>query len=240
MPLEPLPLAIALLACTTGATVQAAAGFGLVLIAAPVLVLLEPDFVPGPLIAASLVLTVLVAVRDHAAMDLHGIGWALFGRVFGTLAAAAFLAVATPRLFDVAFGLLVLLGVGLSLAGLHVVPGRGSAIVAGGLSGLMGTISSIGGPPMALLYQHSEASRLRGTLAGFFVLGTGLSLGALAWVGRFGPYEWELSLWLAAPMAVGFAAAEPLRRHMDTSRVRPLVLGLSFASAVAVLWRAAA
>jgi uncharacterized membrane protein YfcA len=238
VPLEPLQLAIALLACTVGAAVQAAAGFGLALIAAPILVLLEPAFVPGPLTAASLALTVLVAARDHAAMDLHGIGWALVGRVFGTAAAAVFLSLATPRVFDLAFGLLVFLGVGLSLAGFHVAPARGSAIVAGGLSGLMGTISAIGGPPMALLYQRAGAERLRGTLAGFFVLGTGLSLGALAYVGRFGPAEWQLSLWLTAPMVVGFIAAAPLRSRMDANRVRPLVLGLSFVSAVAVLWRA--
>jgi hypothetical protein len=165
VPLEPLQLAIALLCCAVGATVQAAAGFGLALIAAPILVLLEPAFVPGPLTAASLVLTVLVAARDHAAMDLHGIGWAMVGRVFGTAAAAGFLALATPRVFDLVFGLLVLAGVGLSLAGFHAPPARGSAIVAGGLSGLMGTISAIGGPPMALLYQRSGAARLRGTLA---------------------------------------------------------------------------
>jgi uncharacterized membrane protein YfcA len=226
VPLEPLQLAIALLCCAVGATVQAAAGFGLALIAAPILVLLEPAFVPGPLTAASLVLTVLVAARDHAAMDLHGIGWAMVGRVFGTAAAAGFLALATPRVFDLVFGLLVLAGV------------RGSAIVAGGLSGLMGTISAIGGPPMALLYQRSGAARLRGTLAGFFLLGSSLSLVALAFVGRFGAEEWRLSLWLTTPMVVGFVAAAPLRRWMDASRVRPLVLGLSSVSAVAVLWRA--
>jgi uncharacterized membrane protein YfcA len=238
VPLEPLQLAIALLCCAVGATVQAAAGFGLALIAAPILVLLEPAFVPGPLTAASLVLTVLVAARDHAAMDLHGIGWAMVGRVFGTAAAAGFLALATPRVFDLVFGLLVLAGVGLSLAGFHAPPARGSAIVAGGLSGLMGTISAIGGPPMALLYQRSGAARLRGTLAGFFLLGSSLSLVALAFVGRFGAEEWRLSLWLTTPMVVGFVAAAPLRRWMDASRVRPLVLGLSSVSAVAVLWRA--
>ncbi len=239
MPLEPLPLALALLFCTLGATVQAAAGFGLALIAAPVLVLLEPAFVPGPLTAASLVLTVLVAARDHAAMDLHGIGWAMVGRVFGTLGATVFLALASPRVFDLVFGVLVLVGVALSMAGVHVAPGRGSAAIAGGMSGLMGTISSIGGPPMALLYQRAGAERLRGTLAGFFLLGSSLSLVALAAIGRMGLREWWLALWICAPMVLGFIAAAPLRRRMDARRVRPLVLGLSFVAAVAVLWRAA-
>lgn len=219
---------------------QAAAGFGLALIAAPILLLIDPAFIPGPLTAASLVLTALVAYRDRAGIDLHGVGWAMIGRVLGTGAAAAFLAIATARVFDLAFGLLVLLGVGLSLAGMQFRPSRNSSMVAGGLSGLMGTISSIGGPPMALLYQRVDAERLRGTLAGFFLLGATLSVVALAWVGRFGRAEWQLSLLLAPAMAIGFAVANPLRSVMNPSRVRPLVLSLSFLSAVAVLWRALA
>lgn len=237
IPFDLPELALVLAVCWLGALVQAAVGFGLALIAAPLLLLVYPPLVPGPLTAASLLLTGLVAYRDRAGIDFRGIGWAMLGRVFGTGAAAVFLAVASARVFDIAFGVLVLLGVALSIAGLAARPARGSAIVAGGLSGLMGTVSSIGGPPMALLYQRENAEILRGTLAGFFVLGSSLSLVALALVGRFGHEEQWLSVVLAPPMALGFAMASPLRRRMSRGAIRPLVLTLSTLSAIAVLWR---
>lgn len=238
LPFGAIEALVALAVVVLGAAVQAGVGFGLALIAAPVLLLLHGPLVPGPLMAASLVLTLLVAHRDRASMDLSGIAWALTGRVVGTAGAAVFLALASAALFDLVFGALVLLAVALSLLGLHVPPGRASAAGAGALSGLMGTISSIGGPPMALLYQREGASRLRGTLAGFFVLGAFLSLGALVAVGRFGRVELELAAFLAPAMAIGFAVAEPLRRRLTESMIRPLVLGLSSLSGGVVLWKA--
>ena len=47
-----------------GAAVQGAVGFGANLVAAPLLVLLDDGFVPGPVIVASGVLNVLLAWRS--------------------------------------------------------------------------------------------------------------------------------------------------------------------------------
>ena len=77
----------------------------------------------------------------------------------------------------------------LSASGLQLLPTPRSLIGAGTLSGFMGTTSSIGGPPMALLYQGTEGIRLRGTLAVFFTIGVLISLVALTAVGRFGLRE---------------------------------------------------
>jgi uncharacterized membrane protein YfcA len=151
--------------------------------------------------------------------------------------AAWFLVVASRAAFDMAFGFLVLFGVVLSLLGLHVRPTPTGTAIAGALSGLMGTISSIGGPPMALLYQDSGVARLRGTLSGYFVVGTTLSIVVLAAIGRYGRDEIVLSLLLTPPMVLGFYSAAPLRRFVHEGTIRPLVLGLSSCSAVVVLWR---
>jgi uncharacterized membrane protein YfcA len=159
------------------------------------------------------------------------------GRVVGISGAAWFLVIASREAFDLAFGVLVLFGVVLSLLGLQVRPTRTGATIAGALSGLMGTISSIGGPPMALLYQDSGVARLRGTLSGFFVVGTTLSIVVLAAIGRYGRDEVVLSLLLTPPVIVGFYSAAPLRRLVNEGSIRPLVLGLSSCSAIVVLWR---
>ena len=236
--LTPLEVLLVWIAVTIGSTVQAAVGFGMALIAAPPLLLIHAPLVPGPLMAASLVLTGLTAYRDRASVDVAGVGWALAGRCLGTVAAAGFLVVATQRTFDLGFGVLVIAGVALSLLGARMVPSPRNSVVAGALSGLMGTVSSIGGPPMALLYQDAGAARLRGTLSIYFVIGTAMSIVALVLIGKMETREWVLSGLLATPMLLGFLCAEPLRARLQHAPVRPAVLGLSFASGLAVLARA--
>jgi uncharacterized membrane protein YfcA len=229
---------IAVAVVTFGAAVQSTAGFGAALIGAPLLLLIDPGPVPGPLKASSLLLAALVARRNRAHADFRGIGFALGGRVLGTVLAGFFLARASPLLFDVVFAGLVLTGVALSMAGVQLGPGRGPAVIAGGLSGLMGTISSIGGPPMALLYQRAGAARLRGTLNGFFLVATTLSLVVLALVGRYGKSEILLTLILLPGLVLGFLAGSPLSRFLPDRAIRPMVLSLSGVAALIVLWRA--
>ncbi len=235
---DPIGLAIAFAVVLFGSAVQGAAGFGLGLIAAPILLLLDPRWVPGPLMAAGFGLTILVAYRERADIDMMGLRFAFVGRTIGTVAAALLLTALSAKAFDVVFGGLVLLGVGLSLLGTRISPTPGHAVSAGLLSGFMGTISSIGGPPLALLYQREGGPRLRATLAALFVTGNAISIAALAWIGRFGVVEIGLSGLLFPAALLGFAAAGWLRSVVDRAGVRPLVLALSAASATAVLVKA--
>jgi uncharacterized membrane protein YfcA len=236
-PLGPVEAMTAFLIALAAAVLQSVAGFGLALVTAPLLLLIDGSFVPGPVMAGGLVLTCLILIRDHQHADVSGLTYALFGRATGTVGAAAFLLNASDAVFDLTFAVLVMFAVILSAAGLEPRPNRKNAVIAGILSGLMGTISSIGGPPIALLYQNAGASRLRGTLAGFFLVGSLVSLLALVFVGRFGSEELVLSVFLALPMALGFHLGGPLRTRMSDRAVRPMVLGLSFISGMIVLLR---
>ena len=208
------------------------------MISAPFLLLIYAPLIPGPLMASSLALTALVIHRDRAHIDLHGVGFALTGRVVGITLAATFLLRASQRMFDVVFAGLVLFAVLLSVVGFDVLPTRRTMVLAGCMSGLMGTISSIGGPPMALLYQRAGGARLRGTLGGYFAVGVSLSLVALAMVGRYGREEVLLTLFLLPPMVAGFFIAAPVRHLLPDHAVRPLVLVLSGISGLVVLIRA--
>jgi len=238
VPTEPSTIALIFILVAMGAALQGAAGFGMGLVVAPPLMLIAPDLIPGPLIAAGVVLTGAVAYRERASIDYSGIRFALAGRAVGTGLAAVFLAQATPRSFDLAFGLLVVSGVGLSVAGLRVRLNPATAGLAGLLSGLMGTISSVGGPPMALLYQHSGAAKLRATLASYFVFGVGFSLMALYAVGRFGWFELKMALLLTPGMLAGLLLVKPLQSRLRESMIRPTILSLSLASGAWVIWRA--
>jgi uncharacterized membrane protein YfcA len=220
---------------TIGSAVQGAVGFGLAIIAAPLLALIDPELVPGPLLCAGLALTLATALREHRALDLSGVGWGLVGRLPGTLLGAAALGVLPRERMALAVGVIVLLGVAMRASGLRLVPNRRSVVGAGFASGFMGTVSSVGGPPIALVYQDASGPRLRATLAGYFVLGSILSLFALAWVGRFGARELGLSLALAPGALLGFWLSGPLLRIVDRGRTRGLVLGVSTLAGLAAI-----
>jgi len=237
-PLEPVAAIAVFALVTVGACIQASVGFGLGLIAAPMLFLIYPPLVPGPLMASSLALTLLISLRERAAIDLTGLGFAFAGRIAGTLAAALVWVTLPSENFELVFSGLVLLGVALSLSNLRLDPNPATATAAGALSGFMGTLSSIGGPPMALLYQRASGPRIRGTLASHFAIGSLVSLAALAVVGRYGRAEIALSIWLVPPALAGFAASGRVRKTVDRAGARPFVLGLSVLAALGILYRA--
>jgi hypothetical protein len=230
-------LAVASAVMAVGATVQGSIGFGLNVVAAPILLIVDPVFVPGPALAMALVITALIALRDRRHIDLGGMGWALVGRVPASLAGAALVAVLSQRDLTIAFAVLVLGGVALSAAGWELRPTPPTLVGAGALSGLMGTVSSIGGPPMALVYQRRSGGELRGTLAGFFLPAATLSLGLLAAVGAFGKRELLASGALLPGLVIGFVASRWTAPYLDRGSTRPAVLGLSALAAVGAVLR---
>jgi hypothetical protein len=238
LPVSPLDALLAFVIVAGGGMLQASLGFGMGLMAAPFLVLIDPAFVPGPSLLAALVLTVLVAHRERHALDFHGLRYAVAGRVVGTIPAALLISYISPAGFETVFAAMVILAVVLSAVGVTFEPTPARAAVAGALSGFMSTLSSVGGPPMALLYQNAEGPRFRSTLAGFFSVGVVMSLVALAVVGRFHLREVALAAVLIPGGMVGFWLSRFVSPWMDRRGVRPFVLGLSFLAAAGVLWRA--
>ncbi len=236
--MSPLVVGLASLVVATGATLQGSVGFGLGLFSVPILLLIEPRFVPGPLLFASIGLTLLLTHRDRRGVRVADLKWALSGRVVGiAVAAAALVVVPQPRL-AILFGALVLLAVGLSATGLHLPVRPGTLFGAGILSGFMGTAVSIGGPPMALLYQRQSGPQVRGTLSAYFVIGVSLSLIGLNLVGRFGVEEFLLALALLPGIGVGFVASRHTARLLNVASLRTAILIVSAVSALVVLLRA--
>lgn len=220
------------------AALQASIGFGLALVAAPLLALLDRNYVPGPLMVSGLALGVIMAWRERDAIDLAGLRAATVGRVLGVIPAGYALALVSQSTFDVLFATLVLAAVGLSLLRPVAHPTTSAVFGASVLSGFMGTITAIGGPPMALVYQSAAGPTLRSTLAVIFVIGSIISLVALAVIGRFGITEMHYAAPLLIGVVIGAGISQPLLGIFDRGATRPLVLGLSAASALAVLSRA--
>ena len=220
-----------------GATLQGSVGFGMGLLASPILILIDPGFVPGPILLSTTVLTVLLVYRERTAIDFHGIQWAMVGRLVGTVLASAILLVVSADQLVLLIGVFILSAVGMSLSGFRFDPIRPVLVVAGMLSGLLGTIASVGGPPMALVYQHAAGARIRSTMSGFFLLGTILSLGALWYVGRFDAYEIQLTLVMLPSVLTGFVLSKWTAIYVDRGYVRPAVLSVAAGAGLLVIIR---
>lgn len=237
--MTPLEWVVAEIVVVVGSVIQGAVGFGLGLLGAPLLVVLDPSLVPGPLLASALFLSILVAFREHRAIDLRGVGWALAGRVPGTLLGAAVIASIPRRETSLLVGAMVLVAVALVATGTRVERTRPALFGAGTLSGFMATTSSIGGPPVALLYLDSHGGRVRGTLTGFFLVGLVISISAVALVGRFGRAEILSSLLLLPAVVIGFLLSSRVAVILDRGYTRTVLLAASGLAGLAVLIEAA-
>jgi uncharacterized membrane protein YfcA len=230
-------LLAASLVIAIGSLVQGGVGFGSLLIAAPLLVLIHPTLVPGPVLVPGLLLSLLMARRDRSGLDLSSVGWAFAGRVPGSVVGALVLAALPAGGFELLVGATVLLGVLVSATSLRIRPTPLTLAVAGFVAGVTGTATSVGGPPVALVYQHHSGDKLRGTLSGFFVMGSVLSMATLALVGRFGAHEALLGLLLVPGTVAGYAVSPPFVRWLDRGYTRAAVLGLSAAAGLVLILR---
>ena len=232
--------AILAAAVTVGALVQGAVGLGVGLVAAPVTTLVEPRLMPGVLIWLSAFYPLFTLRREGRHTDWPRLRWALAGRVPGTVAGVLVVSAFSARVLGVAVGVMVLAAVVLTWQVVRLPMRRDVLLGVGVVSGVTGTATSIGGPPLALVYQHETGPRVRATLATYFVVGGLLSLAGLALTGELRRDDGLWAAGLAPFLVLGFLLSGPVRAHVDAGRIRAGVLVVCAASAAALLVRSLA
>jgi uncharacterized membrane protein YfcA len=230
-----IQIVVAFLTAAFGSLLQGVVGVGLNMFASPILMMDQPRFVPGPVLASALLLTILMVLRDRTGIDLRGIGWMAAGMLPGTALASYLLPFIPHKTIAFILAGLVLAGVALSLTGLHFPPKRWILFLAGFVSGLGSVLASIGGPPIALVNQDMEPKKLRATLSGFFMLSGFFALLGLIPSGRLGLVELHLSLWLFPGVIFGFLISTFFIGKLRGSTTRYLLLSLSAISALILI-----
>jgi len=218
-----------------GGFVQSGIGLGLGLVAAPMVTLLDPALMPGSMLVAGASLPVLILAREALHTDWPGVSWALTGRVAGTVGGIWVLAAVSLRALGIVVGTMVLAVVALSIREAVVPRNRVTLVTAGVISGVTGTATSIGGPPVALLYQSEDGPRVRATLSMFFIVGNSLALCALAVTGHLPGRDVLAGLVFTGCAVAGFAVAAGLRRFIDAGRTRAAVLAAAAGSALVLI-----
>lgn len=228
-------VAVAMLATILGATIQGSLGFGMNLVTVPALALVLPEALPVTVIVLGIPVSVGMLRHERDAADRAGVAWILTGRVPGTLLGAWVVANVSTSALQAVVGAVVLLLVTASVV-MPPVPVRpGTQLVAGLVSGVTGTAAGIGGPPLALLYQHRSGATMRSTLAASFLVGTFLSIAALAVAREVGTSQILLGIGLAPLVVAGTIAGRRFHDLLDRGWLRPAVLGFAALAAAAVI-----
>lgn len=221
-----------------GAFLQNIVGFGLALLVAPVVGIVRPDLMPTAVILVSIPLSLSIAIRGRDSIDWAGLRWSLLPRFPAALLGALLISSVSSSVLGGIVGALVVVACAISAVTLERPVDSRRAAVAGGLSGFMETAAAVGGPPMALLYQHRPASEVRATLAASFLAGKVIALAALALMASGTAFRWGhlgVAAALSPALVVGSLAARPVIGRLGARSIRPAVLLLSTATGLAAV-----
>lgn len=223
-------LAVVAVVVAVAALVQGSTGFGFALIVAPVLGIIEPTFIPVLLLVLMIPLNAYVAWRERTQIDVRGAQWITAGRAVGALVGLVVLAAVPAGKLGVLIGVSTVLAAVAALFAPAFSPGRSACAMAGVVTGITETSTGIGGPPLALVYQHRPAAVLRSTVAVCFLVGEVLSLGLLAVGGRVAGAQLEVALLLLPALAVGALASRWVHHRLEGPVVRVAVLTFAVVS----------
>lgn len=225
-------------AIAVGAVFQIGAGVGFGSITGPAAMLLVPHLMPATISCLALLSAALGSTRIEGRIAYGELCYSLLGRVFGAAAAGVMLAKLGSRDgFALVFAALTLLGVAMSLGRLRLPLNPATLVLAGGLSGLMATVTTIGGPPMALIYQNEAAEKARPTMNAFFGIGMIPSLAALWGAGVLGSADAMRAFLLLPAILAGVALARVVVPYIDR-RYRSILLVFCILAALIIGVRA--
>jgi len=224
------------LSLLVGCWIQTALGFGMAVIAAPIIVLLKPEWVPVVLTSTALVLSVLNTWNQRQALQARELISPFISRIPGTLLGAWLLLQLNAIWLQFLVAACVLLAVAISFLGKQFTYTPKRLAIAAFVSGITGTTTSIGGPPMALVMQHGNPQTVRANLSLYFAYSCSISLVAYAYMGLLTPAIIMDSLSFIPVCLLGFAAGIRARNYVDAGRFRPLLLILcSISGSIALL-----
>ncbi len=215
---------LAFLVIMGGSFLQGVIGYGVALFSAPLLFLIDPVLVPAPLIIVGGILPLLVLASSYRHVVVRDLAYAWPGGLVGVGLAYGLIRLLPEDTWQVIFGTVIIIAVLLSLLSASLQPGRPLIAGASMVAATMGTITAVGGPPLALAYQNAQPQRVRGTLSAIFIPLSVMSLAALWMLGRFTAADLVLAAALLPAMVIGFLLSRRVGRRMPARVFRPVML----------------
>jgi len=212
------------------AFVQGSTGLGFALICGPIVGMVEPRLLPVFLLIQMIPLNGYVTWRERHALDGAGTTWISLGRFVGTFGGLGVLFLVTEQQLSLLIGISTVLAVLMTLLAPSFEPGKGAFLAAGLVTGVTETSTGVGGPPLALVYQHRPAPVLRSTVAACFLIGEVISLVILAMSDSISPDQLRMAFLLLPAVIVGALMSRVVHHRLNGRVMRFLVLGFALVS----------
>ncbi|MCG8470394.1 MAG: sulfite exporter TauE/SafE family protein [Desulfobacterales bacterium] len=220
-----------------GALIQSGTGFGLGLVAVPLLILIDPVFAPGAFLVASLFQNIIMARRNYLGVRREWLSSIVPGLVAGTFFAFLVLRCLKGPGVELAIGVTILTAVMISAAGFTLKVTSRRLLSGASLAGVMGTLAGVPGPPLILLIQNERGEEIRANLALSFLVGGAFSIASLYFAGRFGMFQFCMGLSMIPGILLGASLGGRLSPFLDGPRLRPTLLLLVGLGGVALVSR---
>ena len=216
-------------------------GFGFALVMTPLLALIwdvKPTIASSVLLSTVALLPLLIEVRGNASMSRVSV--LLVGSLAG-IPPGVFL---LERLDAGALQVMVAATVIVASALLYFSPNLAGGedtvrgrLMAGFVSGSIGSSTSLSGPPIVLylLGRESDVAAFRATLLLFFLPGNVVTILAFALVGQITGDVLVLSVAALPAIALGLMFGAWLRSHVQPERFRAVVVAVLIVTSLAVL-----
>ncbi len=186
------------------AVVQMTIGMGFGMLASPLIALVKPEIVPGCIVLIGLSVAISGAWRERQNISFEELKMGIGGRVFGSMAALLILSqIKDLDMFLLVFGIIMLIAIAMTASGLKIAFTRSNLFGLSVVSGLMGSITAVGAPPMAIIYHQRPAEIVRPTLNAFFASGCILAIITLSLSGWFGTKDLAATILLFPSMIAG-------------------------------------
>ncbi|WP_207232083.1 sulfite exporter TauE/SafE family protein [Corallincola spongiicola] len=223
---ELLIWSISALMVLAGCWLQSALGFGLAIVAAPIIVLIKPEWVPVMLTVVALPLSAMNVWQLRHHIQLRMMAVPIVARVPGTVIGVWLLMTLNVQWLQISVATAVLMAVVISFWGRKFEVTRGRLAWAGLVSGVMGSTTAVGGPPLALVMQHGEPYRIRANLSLYFMCSCLLSLAGYSVGGILNSELLWQSLSFVPISVLGLMLGTRSRGYIDGGRFRPILMWL--------------
>jgi uncharacterized membrane protein YfcA len=219
-----------------GCWIQTALGFGMAVIAAPIIVLFKPEWVPVVLTMTALILSLLNTWDQRQFLEANHLSAPFISRIPGTFVGAWLLTQLDTAWLQFSVAACVLLAVVISYIGKQFPYTPKRLAFASFISGITGTTTSIGGPPMALVMQYGQPQSIRANLSLYFSYSCIISLIVYAYLDLITPSILITCISFIPICLLGFVTGIKARFYVDGGRFRPLLLTLcSIAGSIALV-----